>query len=72
MKQILDEAVRPLLEVYGSVYKLRAIDERPGDEVARQLGISRTAMKSRLHRARELVRRHLGATLAGPLRGGET
>jgi len=28
----------------------------PGEEVARKLGISLTAMKSRLHRARALVR----------------
>jgi RNA polymerase sigma-70 factor, ECF subfamily len=64
-KQILDEAIGELPEVYGTVYRLRDIDEMPGDEVAQKLGISRAAMKSRLHRARELVRRHLDAALVG-------
>jgi RNA polymerase sigma-70 factor, ECF subfamily len=36
----------------------------PGSEVAQKLGISLAAMKSRLHRARELVRQHLDAALA--------
>ena len=35
-----------------------------GDEVAERLGISRAAMKSRLRRARDLVRTYLDAALA--------
>jgi RNA polymerase sigma-70 factor (ECF subfamily) len=65
MKAMLDQAISALPEAYGSVYKMRDIDEVPGDEAARKLGISRAAMKSRLHRARELVRQHLDAALAG-------
>jgi RNA polymerase sigma-70 factor (ECF subfamily) len=65
MKAMLDQAISALPEAYGSVYKIRDIDEVPGDEAARKLGISRAAMKSRLHRARELVRQHLDAALAG-------
>jgi RNA polymerase sigma-70 factor, ECF subfamily len=64
-KQILDEAIRELPELYAEVYKLRDIDELPGDEVATRLGISNTAMKSRLHRARELLRQRLDQALAG-------
>ena len=64
MKQFLDDAVARLPEHYRSVYVLRDIDDQPGDEVANKLGISRAAMKSRLHRARELVRAHLDAVLA--------
>ena len=71
MKQMLDDAIRKLPETYGSVYKLRDIDELSGDEVARKLGISRAAMKSRLHRARELLQQHLDAALAGTLRSEE-
>lgn len=63
MKQFLDEAVAALPPLYQEVYKLRDIDDRPGDEVADKLGVSRAAMKSRLHRARELVRAHLDAAL---------
>lgn len=63
MKQLLDEAIRSLPELYGSVYQLRDIDELSGDEVARRLGISSAAMKSRLHRARELIRQRLDEAL---------
>ena len=63
MKQLLDDAIATLPALYRSVYELRDIEDRPGDEVARQLGISRAAMKSRLHRARDLVRAHLDAAL---------
>ena len=63
MRQFLDDAVAALPPLYQSVYQLRDIEDEPGDEVARKLGISRAAMKSRLHRARELVRAHLDAAL---------
>jgi len=65
MKDLLMEAVRSLPPDYRSVYELRDLEEVPGDEVARRLGISLAAMKSRLHRARELVRHHLDTALAG-------
>jgi len=64
MKQLLDDAIAALPETYQKVYLLRDIEDREGDEVAKELGISRAAMKSRLHRARELVRVHLDAALA--------
>jgi len=63
MKQFLDDAIASLPPQYQEVYKLRDIEDRPGDEVARTLGISIAAMKSRLHRARELIRLHLDASL---------
>jgi RNA polymerase sigma-70 factor, ECF subfamily len=64
MKQLLVDAVAVLPPLYRSVYELRDIEDRSGDEVAQTLGISRAAMKSRLHRARELVRLHLDAAIA--------
>jgi len=63
MKQFLDDAIASLPPQYQAVYKLRDVEDRSGDEVARTLGISIAAMKSRLHRARELVRMHLDASL---------
>src|SRR5689334_7927802 len=63
MKQMLDAAIRSLPETYSKVYKLRDIQELPGDEVAQRLGITSAAMKSRLHRARELIRQRLDAAL---------
>jgi RNA polymerase sigma-70 factor (ECF subfamily) len=64
MKQLLDDAIAALPELYRSVYQLRDIEDRSGDEVAKMLGLSRAAMKSRLHRARDLVRTYLDAALA--------
>ena len=65
MKDLLMEAVQSLPQDYRSVYELRDLEEVPGGEVARRLGISLPAMKSRLHRARELVRHRLDTALAG-------
>jgi RNA polymerase sigma-70 factor (ECF subfamily) len=64
MKQLLDEAMASLPPLYRAVYQLRDVEDRPGDEVAKEMGISRAAMKSRLHRARDLVRTFLDAALA--------
>jgi len=63
LKQLLDHAISTLPELYRAVYTVRDIEDIPGDEAARKLGISRAAMKARLHRARDLVRAHLEAAL---------
>jgi len=68
MKQLLSEAVDGLPPDYRSVYQLRDVEELSGREVARRLGLSLAAMKSRLHRARELLRQHLDAALTGGVR----
>ena len=64
MKQLLNQAIDALPSLYRSVYQLCEVEDLRGDEVAKRLGISRAAMKSRLHRARNLVRDHLDAVLA--------
>jgi RNA polymerase sigma-70 factor (ECF subfamily) len=64
MKQFLDDTIAALPPRLRPVYQLRDVEERSGDEVATQLKLSRAAMKSRLHRARNLVRAHLDAALA--------
>jgi RNA polymerase sigma-70 factor, ECF subfamily len=64
MKELLDNAVAELPPHYRAVYRMRDIDEKSGDEVAGTLRISRAAMKSRLLRAREMVRIHLDAAFA--------
>jgi RNA polymerase sigma-70 factor, ECF subfamily len=63
IKRLLDDAIAALPASYRAVYELRDIEDRPGDEVAQELGISRAAMKSRLHRAREMVRSSLDRAL---------
>lgn len=43
--------------LYREVYELRDLQELPASEVAQRLGLSVAAVKSRLHRARALVRK---------------
>jgi RNA polymerase sigma-70 factor (ECF subfamily) len=45
------------------VFILRDMEELGGDEVAARLGITLAAMKSRLHRARALIREYLDESL---------
>jgi RNA polymerase sigma-70 factor (ECF subfamily) len=66
MKELLDQAVQQLPAAYQSVYRLRDLEDQPGPAVQKRLGLSAAAMKSRLHRARALVRQHLDAALAPP------
>jgi RNA polymerase sigma-70 factor (ECF subfamily) len=63
MKQLLKEATDALPAVYRPVYELCDVEDLSGEEVAQRLDISLAAMKSRLHRARDLVRSHLDAAL---------
>ena len=63
MSSLLHEAVDNLSEEYRSVYLWRDLEEVPAKEVAKRLGISVAAVKSRLHRARESVRNRLDVAL---------
>lgn len=65
MKDHPERAIRSLPPGYREVYELRDLEELPGEEVAARLGVSLAAMKSRLHRARALVRERLDAEFAG-------
>ena len=69
MKNMLSAAVASLPEPYRTVYEMRDLQDLPGENVAQTLGISLAAMKSRLHRARDLVRQQLDGIL---LRNKET
>jgi RNA polymerase sigma-70 factor (ECF subfamily) len=64
MKSLLLAAIAALPEPCRVVYEMRDLQNLAGDEVAGKLGISSAAMKSRLHRARALVRQRLDAALA--------
>jgi RNA polymerase sigma-70 factor (ECF subfamily) len=59
MKRRLVSEIASLPEPYRAVYEMRDLHDLAGTEVARKLGISSAAMKSRLHRARALVRQQL-------------
>jgi len=68
MRTLLHRAVSTLPVEYRTVYELRDVQGKSGEEVTRLLGISLAAMKSRLHRARHLVRESLDAALLGKAR----
>jgi RNA polymerase sigma-70 factor (ECF subfamily) len=63
MSSLLHEAVDKLGDEYRSVYVWRDLEDVPAKEVAKRLGISIAAVKSRLHRARKSVRNTLDAML---------
>ena len=69
MKQKLESALLSLPEKYRRVYEMRDLEELSGEQVAGELGISLAAMKSRLHRARTLLRDRLDAMLKGNCKG---
>ena len=64
MKQLLLRAIDSLPAQEREVYRLRDLEEMRGEVVAKKLGISVAAMKSRLHRARQSVRMFLDGALA--------
>ena len=58
----LSRAIAALPEAYREVLILRDVDELTAPEVAQQLGLGVEAVKSRLHRARAMVRERLMAS----------
>ena len=71
MKEMVQGALAALPEEYRQVYAMRDLEELSGEEAAEKLGISLAAMKSRLHRARALLRAQLDASLAGTQKDGQ-
>ncbi len=63
MRQALDRAIRELPEIYRSVILLRDVEELSGEEAAEVLDVSLDVVKTRLHRARLMVRKKLDAYL---------
>ncbi|WP_406333755.1 RNA polymerase sigma factor [Streptomyces zaomyceticus] len=59
-------AVSALPHEQRQVLIMRDVQDLPGRAVAHSLGLSNSAMKSRLHRARAALRRSLAATDQGP------
>ena len=59
MRETLYRAIDSLPVTLREVYQLRDVEELSGEEVTSRLGLSKAAMKSRLHRARTLLREHL-------------
>lgn len=59
IESALQQAIAGLDERYGEVLVLRDVEGRTAPEVAEVLGLSASAVKSRLHRARMAVRAQL-------------
>jgi RNA polymerase sigma-70 factor (ECF subfamily) len=56
LHQLIDRAVTRLPETYREVFVLSDVEGLPNAEIAARLGLSLPAVKSRLHRARLLLR----------------
>lgn len=59
LRQVLDQAIAELPEIYRSVMLLRDVEELTTDETAEVLEVSTEVVKTRLHRARLAVRQKL-------------
>ena len=59
LRKDLVTAIATLPEPYRKILIMRDVDELSAPEAAEQLGISPEAVKSRLHRARSMMREHL-------------
>jgi len=59
LKKCVLNAIASLPTSYRSAYELCEVEELPAQEAARRLNISESALKSRLHRARIMVRERL-------------
>jgi RNA polymerase sigma-70 factor (ECF subfamily) len=57
--ELIDSAILRLPERYRDVFVLADVEERTNQEIADLLGLSLAAVKSRLHRARLMMRKEL-------------
>ncbi len=57
--QVLGDAIRSLPEKYRTAFIMKEVQELPYEEIAKVLKCSAGTIKSRLHRARELLQRKL-------------
>ena len=57
--QILGDAIRSLPEKYRTAFIMKEVQELPYDTIAKVMNCSTGTIKSRLHRARELLQRKL-------------
>lgn len=65
LPQVLDAAIASLPEKYRTAFVLRDIQEQPYDEVAKILGVPLGTVKSRVNRARMMLREIIRPKLEG-------
>jgi RNA polymerase sigma-70 factor (ECF subfamily) len=67
LHRALEDAVDGLPETYRIVFMLREIEGLSTRETGLGLGLGEEAVKTRLHRARAMIRRAMTAQIGGPL-----
>ncbi len=67
VRAAIEGAVETLSPIYRAVFVLRDVEELSGAETAECLGIAEETVKTRLHRARLLLRRRLERIIGGAL-----
>jgi RNA polymerase sigma-70 factor (ECF subfamily) len=68
IRRLLEHAVDALPESFRIVFVMREIEQMSVDETATQLGLRPETVKTRLHRARRLLRKSLSAKLGSAFR----
>lgn len=68
-RRLLEQAVDELPEAFRVVFVLREIEDCDVEETAAHLGLKPQTVKTRLHRARRLLRASLDEKLAGAMTG---
>lgn len=66
LRQLLEDAIDALPEGYRTVFVLRDVEGLSTSETGADLGLGDEAVKTRLHRARAMIRRHMSTRL-GPV-----
>ncbi len=69
IRRLLEHAIDDLPESFRVVFVMRDVEEMSTEETAAFLGIRPETVKTRLHRARRLLRRSLDENLASTLKG---
>jgi RNA polymerase sigma-70 factor (ECF subfamily) len=70
VRRLLDQAIDELPEAFRLVFVLRQIEQLSvAETAARHLGIPPETVKTRLHRARRLLRKALGDTFLSVVTG---
>ena len=65
----IEDAVRDLPDLYRAVFLLRDVEGLSTEEAAHALEVNTDVIKTRLHRARLMMRKHLDAHLRGAVKG---
>lgn len=69
IRRLVEQAVDRLPEAFRAVFVMRDIEDMSIDETADHLGIPAATVKTRLHRARKLIRGELEESLSSALAG---